>query len=260
MGFNISCFFKFHTASFIFNICDSAVGESDGKKEVNIGKFVHGTIALWVGDLKRARELIEDFLNDVTKISYLFNKNYKEKHRDKLMEILRRPKKVERRESNRQFYNDDIFIYGPLFIRALNVYEKVSYLLLERDKIGEKEQVEISERKKFGFLITEIGINNFELRGYSLYPPVQINLNKFKEIKDEIRYSEKDHIKIIDSASDDTIHSLTLEILKYEPFTFMQTHITKEGIIYGKANSFNKEQVHKITRRIFEILDRITSH
>jgi len=227
------------------------------KPKVDIEKFVHGTIALWVGDLERAKELIEDFLRNSEKISDLFSKQGK----PELIKILKRSKKDEIKLSNNRSYsnNNDIFIYGPLFIRAFNIHDKILSLLSERDRISEGEKVRTSEKMKFGYLVTKVGINNFEIRGYSLYPPIEIDLKKFDKIKNEVIYSDREHVKVVDSAETGSIHSLTLEIVNYDPFVYAQIHIIKEGVIYGEAYSFDKETVYNLSSDLFEALEKASS-
>lgn len=215
--------------------------------EIDVKKFAQAELALWIGDLVRSKELLENFMESAKDV-VPFSVDY-------LKEILRKPKKYkEIRKPEYSEFKDEVFIYGPLILRSANLVDRILKVDL---KILEKE-VQIKKTRNFVFRIDEVGVNVFELKGYSPhYLPAKIQLYKLVRKLNEKIVTQKGEIRLIDKDLGEYPYFLTFELLTREPMVYAKLHVMKDGIIYGEIHTSKRESADAVSYVVFEGLEEV---
>lgn len=214
---------------------------------IDVGKVNHVTIALWVGDFRRAKDLLEHF-SESAKRSMPFDFN-------ELKSILRRRPAEEIQETNISAYEgivNDLFTYGPLLIRMENLLGKISELDLE----SIEEETRVIKTRNFSFRIDEVGINVYELKGYGHhYPPVRIRLDDLEKRLREKFQPKGGDIELIDKDQKESPDSLTFQLTIQQPMVYAQLHVIRMGIIYGEVHTTKREDAERVSQLLFEELE-----
>ena len=214
--------------------------------KIDVGLLNHTTTALWVRDFKRSKRFLERFSESAKKILPL--------KIDELKSILKRKEKRETRYFDFEPIVDEVFIYGPLLIRAENLSRKIS----ETDVRALEKETRLTETENFSFRVDECGVNIYELKGYShFYPPIKIKLENVESVLEKTFRPKNGRIKRIDFDKKEMLGSLTFELIMQEPMIYAKLHIIREGIIYGEVHTSDRRNAKKISQNLFEGLEKV---
>lgn len=215
--------------------------------EIDVAMFNHATIALWVGDFKRSKNFLERF-SKIARKSMHFNIT-------ELKSTLRRPPKKEVQEIKPPDVTrnkNELFIYGPLLIRAENLLDKISNV----DVRSIEEEIKLIETQNFSFRVDEVGINVYELKGYShRYPLIKIRLDNLESRLREKFQPEEGDMELIDRDEEETPDSLTFQLTMQQPMVYAQFHMMRNGIIYGEIHTRNRKNAERVSQYLFEELE-----
>lgn len=219
----------------------------ENNTEIDVKKFAQAELALWVGDLARSKKLLKKFMENA--------KHFVPFGVDDLKEILKRPKKYkEIGKPEYSEYKDEVFIYGPLIIRSSNIVNRISKVDL---KALEKE-IRIKKTRNFIFRVDEVGVNVYELKGYSpRHLPAEIQLYKLARKLDEKIVTQRGEIRLIDKDLGEHPYFLTFELFTREPIVYAKLHVMKDGIIYGEIHTSKRESAEALSYMVFEGLEEV---